>query len=304
MERKDKADIEKAWKVTLKSLRNPKNRQLALEARKLNPTLAKYSIAWGAVVLKDPLARNAMQACGLTEASLKNDSTDVNKVVQYLETFYEDDKTLYRDSTEPVPDWIPADPEVSLKWWGVVRVAATTKAQLTLGNTGPVEGLLGQLIAAREAVESSSDAVADQQNLFSIARQTALKTLESMGVDKPAPLPPPIEPVVEAMETHKAAVMRQYALLTQIASAYGTCTVAAATPSTDGKANPNVKEMEAVLKQLAGIATEEAQVAQAEATGIETSKLGLMAAVEDLKRKAEAKVKGKTGEKTGETAKT
>jgi hypothetical protein len=98
--------------------------------------------------------------------------------------------------------------------------------------------------------------------------------------------------------------MRQYALLTQIASAYGTCTVAAATPSTDGKANPNVKEMEAVLKQLAGIATEEAQVAQVEATGIETSKLGLMAAVEDLKRKAEAKVKGKTGEKTGETAKT
>lgn len=304
MERKDKADIEKAWKVTLKSLRNPKNRQLALEARKLNPTLAKYSIAWGAVVLKDPLARNAMQACGLTEASLKNDSTDVNKVVEYLETFYEDDKSLYRDSTEPVPEWVPADPEVSLKWWGVVRVAATTKAQLVLSNTGPVEGLLGQLIAVREAVETSSDAVADQQNLFSIARQTALKTLESMGVDKPAPLPPPTEPVVEAMETHKAAVMRQYALLTQIASAYGACTMAAATPPTDGKENPNVKEMQAVLKQLAGIASDEAQVAQAEASGIETSKLSLVAAVEDLKRKAETKVKDKTGEKTGETAKT
>ncbi len=301
MERKDKADIEKAWKVTLKSLRNPKNRQLALEARKLNPTLAKYSIAWGAVVLKDPLARNAMQACGLTEASLKNDSTDVNKVVQYLETFYEDDKSLYRDSSEPVPDWIPADPEVSLKWWGVARVAATTKAQITLGNTGPVEGLLGQLMAARETVDGTSDAVADQQNLFSIARQTALKTLESMGVDKPAPLPPPIEPVVEAMENHKAAVLEQYALLTQIASAYGACTVASATPPQGGKDNPNIKEMGAVLKQLAAIATEEAQVAQAEANGVETSKLNLMSAVEDLKRKAEAKVKGQGKKETATT---
>jgi hypothetical protein len=56
-----------------------------------------------------------------------------------------------------------------------------------------------------------------------------------------------------------------------------------------------------VLKQLAAIATEEAQVAQAEANGVETSKLNLMSAVEDLKRKAEAKVKGQGKKETATT---
>lgn len=56
-------DLESAWKITVKALRNPANRKLGLQARRVNPSLAKYSIAWGAVVAKDPLARNAMKAC-------------------------------------------------------------------------------------------------------------------------------------------------------------------------------------------------------------------------------------------------
>ena len=301
LERKDKADIEKAWKVTLKALRNPKNRQLGLEARKLNPSLAKFSIAWGAVVLKDPLARDAMRACGLTEASLKNDNTDVNKVVSYLETFYEDDKSLYRDSSEPVPEWIPADAEVTLKWWSQLRLAAGKTPKLVVENASLVEGLLGQLMTIEEEAERTSEAVEHEKDLF-VALRTVMETaIKSMGVDDPALEPPPIDGIVKAIDAHKAVVIKQYALLTQIAAAYPTCTVKPAEPPRTPGEDTNVKEFGAVLKQLTAYAEQAAKVAQAEAKGVETSKLALESSVEELRQKAAAKSRSvKTPETTPE----
>jgi len=301
LERKDKADIEKAWKVTLKALRNPKNRQLGLEARKLNPSLAKFSIAWGAVVLKDPLARDAMRACGLTEASLKNDNTDVNKVVQYLETFYEDDKSLYRDSSDPVPEWIPADAEVTLKWWSQLRLAAGKTPKLQVGNASLLEGLLGQLMSVEEAAERTSDAVEHEKELF-LALRTAMETaIKSMGVDDAALEPPAIDDIVTAIDAHHAVVVRQFALFTEIAAAYEGCTATPAEPPKKPGEDANVKEFQAVLKQLKAYAESAAKVAQAEAKGVETSKLALQASVEEMRRKAEAKARSlKTPEKTPE----
>lgn len=298
MERADKVQIELAWKVTLKALRNPKNRQLGLEARKLNPSLAKFSIAWGAIVLKDPLARNAMRACGLNEASLKDDNTDVNKVVQYLETFYEDDKSLYRDSDEPVPEWIPADAELTLKWWSQLRLAATKTPKLQVRNAALVEGLLGELLAVEEEAERSSEAVTRQKELFVTLRATMELAIKSMGVGAPALEPPPIDAIIEAVDSHHEVVVRQYALLSQLASAYAGCTAEPITPK-PGKEDPNVKELLAVFKQLQGYAGDAAKVAEAEAKGVETSKLALQASVEELRHKAAAKVKSlKTPEKT------
>ena len=49
---KKKEELEAAWKITQKAFKNPGNRKLGLKARSLNPTLAKYSIAWGAIVKK------------------------------------------------------------------------------------------------------------------------------------------------------------------------------------------------------------------------------------------------------------
>ena len=300
LERKDKVDIEIAWKVTQKALRNPKNRQLGLEARKLNPSLAKFSIAWGAVVLKDPLARDAMRACGLNEASLKNDNADVNKVVQYLETFYEDDKALYRDSTEPVPEWVPKDPEVTLKWWSQLRLAATKTPKLQMKNAGLLEGLLGELMSVEETADQTSDAVTHEKELFVALRAVMDTAMTTMGVNDPVLEPPSLDDIVLAIDAHHAAVVKQYALLTQIALAYKACVVE---PLTSGKTppdkDPNVKELQAVLKQLQAYADGAAKVAEAEAKGVVTSKLALQTSVDELRRKAAAKAQSlKVPEKT------
>ena len=271
-------------------MRNPKNRQLGLEARKLNPSLAKFSIAWGAVVLKDPLARDAMRSCGLTEASLKNDNTDVNKVVQYLETFYEDDKSLYRDSKEKVPDWVPADAEVTLKW-SKLRLAIVTP-KLQLQNAGMLEGLLGQLMTIEEESDKTSDAVTHEKELFMLLRTSMENAIKAMGVGDVALEPPPLDGIVAAINAHHEVVVRQFALLTQIADGYGGCTIASAEPGkTLERGDANAKELQAVLNQLKAHAAEAAKVAEMEAQGVETSKLALQSSVEDMRRKAAAKAK-------------
>ena len=65
-----KAQLRKAWKTTKEAMENPGNRKLGLIARKMNPTLAKYTIAYGAVVEKSPIAIAAMSRCGLDRETL------------------------------------------------------------------------------------------------------------------------------------------------------------------------------------------------------------------------------------------
>lgn len=139
-------ELEAAWKLTARSLANPSNRKLALRARQLNPSLAKYSIAWGAVELKDPLARNAMRACGLTEAVLENRNANVDKVVEYLETFYDEDDKLYRQ-VEDVGKWVPTDVSLTLRYWVRLKTAAVKEVKLANPETGVIDGLLSQLSA-------------------------------------------------------------------------------------------------------------------------------------------------------------
>jgi len=141
---KKKEELEYAWKITQKAFKNPGNRKLGLKARSLNPTLAKYSIAWGAVVKQDPLARNALAACQLTEAALADETANVDKVVDYLERFYEDDDRLYREIEEQA-DWMPKEIELNVRSWAKVKQLAIKNAKLKNPDTGNIDGLLAQL---------------------------------------------------------------------------------------------------------------------------------------------------------------
>jgi hypothetical protein len=137
-------ELEYAWKITKRSLNNPSNRKLGLQARALNPTLAKYSIAWGAVSQKDPLARNALVACDLTEAVLDSPTANVDKVVEYLETFYEEDDKLYRELVDAA-DWVPAELTLTLRCWVQLKTAAVKSIKLGNPDTGVIDGYLVQL---------------------------------------------------------------------------------------------------------------------------------------------------------------
>lgn len=137
-------ELEYAWKITKRALNNPSNRKLGLQARALNPTLAKYSIAWGAVSQKDPLARNALTACDLTEAVLDSPNANVDKVVEYLETFYEEDDKLYRE-LEEAAEWVPAEMTLTLRCWSQLKTKAVKSVKLGNPDTGVIDGYLVQL---------------------------------------------------------------------------------------------------------------------------------------------------------------
>jgi hypothetical protein len=170
---KSREDLEKAWNTTVLALRNPGNRKLGLEARALNGSLAKYAIAWGAVTLKDPLARNAMKACDLNEASLNDENANVDKVVAYLESFYEDDASLYRELDE-TPAWVPGDLNLGLKSWARLKRQAVDRSQLRAPETGKLDGWLA-LYEARSADQAPAEAAAKARKAWADAVAAALK---------------------------------------------------------------------------------------------------------------------------------
>ena len=62
--------LHRAWEKTKKSLENPQNRKLALIAREMNPTLAKYTIAYGALIEGNATAMTALNRIGLDRETL------------------------------------------------------------------------------------------------------------------------------------------------------------------------------------------------------------------------------------------
>jgi hypothetical protein len=112
-----KSEVSKAWAVTRQSLADPKNRRLAAQVRALNPTMAKYVIAYGAVEERDPIARAACAACNLSAAVLNHPDAGVEEVQQYLEVFYAEDNVILQADQSVKIDWIPDPVTLELKVW-------------------------------------------------------------------------------------------------------------------------------------------------------------------------------------------
>jgi hypothetical protein len=105
--------IRKAWAMTKQVLANPSNRRLALQVRKFNPTLAKYTIAYGAMIESDPIAISMCDACGIDNDALKNEGSNAQKVKDFLELkFKDDDKVSFK--YEDPPTWVDKLPDAQL----------------------------------------------------------------------------------------------------------------------------------------------------------------------------------------------
>lgn len=142
-----KGVLKSAWNATKAALEQPNNRKLGLIARRQNPTLAKYGIAYGAVIEKDSIAISAMNKCGLDRETLSQKSSGVGEVKKYLETLYPDDLTVLGEFTPP--GWaksLPA-PALTVKSWMLAYKSAKTGGHLGTPNPPEIVGLLKQVEA-------------------------------------------------------------------------------------------------------------------------------------------------------------
>ncbi|HUO97504.1 MAG TPA: hypothetical protein VMU01_02485 [Rhizomicrobium sp.] len=192
-----------AWQTTKDALDNPGNRKLALIARRLNPTLAKYTIAYGAVVKKDVVAITAMNRCGLTRETLAAKDANIAQVKKYLEETYPDDGKAI-GSYEGATDWKKELPKAALdvtNWslaWSVCKKQAP---ELSSANPRPVVAQL-KLIGQIEARLRGKPTEADYDALG--------KALDALGTAIAALLPG---------KADVGAVLKAYADLAQVRAA-------------------------------------------------------------------------------------
>ena len=144
--------LEVAWSDYKNALSRPENRKMGLVALKNNPTLAKYAVAWGAVIKKDPLVSDFMGSCGLGVDALRDPDANLDKVVEYLETRMPDDNVVTgRSIDEPAATWAPAALELTAKSWITVKSLAEARGALEPQDTLTLEAALQRYEAASPA---------------------------------------------------------------------------------------------------------------------------------------------------------
>jgi hypothetical protein len=155
-----KQALKKAWVETKKALdpQNKNNRKMRLLVREINPTLAKYTIAYGAVIEEDPIAVTAMSRCGLDRETLVRTGDKVKDVKKYLEGLYPEDGSVYVTMDIQSASGLQAPkPVLTTKTWTVTYGVWSGKGGLKsrnppeiVGNLGVVDALLVRIAQAPE----------------------------------------------------------------------------------------------------------------------------------------------------------
>lgn len=161
----DEKRLKDAWKLTKSALDDPSNRKMGLRARRLNPTLAKYTVAYGAEIERDPIALSMCQACGLSRETVAK--ADAKKIKAYLVLRFNEDGEVI-NAYDDTADWQADLPEATLTPDCVMRTFAVIgeandrglfrgKAS---GAFNPPSGLVALVRAV--AADLATDATAEQ----------------------------------------------------------------------------------------------------------------------------------------------
>lgn len=141
-----KGKLEKAWYDYKKAISNPYDRIMMHKALRENPTLAKYSVAYGALEEKDPVAVKVMNSLGINDEALEDKNAKAGDIVEFLETLYPDDPTLIRALPQK-KDWHPKEAlAFTVKSW-LAHLDAAKKNGMVDGSNmgkavaGPLTGL-------------------------------------------------------------------------------------------------------------------------------------------------------------------
>jgi hypothetical protein len=183
-------DLEMAWRFYAIALERPESRRDGLEAVKKNATLAKYAVAWGAVIKKDGLVTDFLQACNLNADSLRDPKANVHKVVSYLEARMPDDNIIVgRMVPGSSVSWAPEKIELTSVSWITAKARGEAKAGLNPYDTRDIEnGLteLGQKFDGwKKAAETKPASTLDQSDLDA-CKQLLEGIRKGMGLYGPA----------------------------------------------------------------------------------------------------------------------
>jgi hypothetical protein len=187
--------MEQGWRLFQTALKNPANRKAARRAIEGNPTLAKYSLAWGAIEGGDVFAKSAMKKCGLTPRVLETEGANVSEVQRFLETMFDEDLVILR-AVPQTKEWYPAKkPALTFISWTQFLGAATTKAKppLAKGSGGAVSEAFVNFNAAEQAFKAATKqfekASEQMQKLVDaeIAKSTPKKGTDGSKVKVDAP---------------------------------------------------------------------------------------------------------------------
>ena len=169
-----------AWKIYEQARAVPTDRWLARKATRENPTLAKYAMAYAALEMNDAIAAEGMRRCGLNQQVLANPTTNVAKVVTYLETKYADDPVLLR-AVPSGREWHPGQIELTAPSWMAFHAAALAKAELDRG--GDVSGISAAMGRLDTAEADFAEALQD-------VRTRAAKTTKAEHAETPVVIDP------------------------------------------------------------------------------------------------------------------
>ncbi len=146
------AAVVAGWNAYKEARANPKNRKNARKALRLNSTLAKCCIAYGASIMNDTAAKQAIKATGLSIAALQDDKDICKRLVSYLENELNDDPVVLMVDYQKGTKWMPGTPELNLMIWTSFKAACHKTAQPALSEaslqTPGIDRLLSLLMAS------------------------------------------------------------------------------------------------------------------------------------------------------------
>lgn len=175
----DQNTVRSAWKQTLKALKNPGMIRLNLYVRSLNPSLAKYTLVYGAKEANDPFAINALNELGITDDLLEQESAKADVVLKYLQARFSDDREVMFH-IPPKSNWVKKVGAVnfsSSRWALIISLAKQHHPDVN-AEQDEITGLLEECqTLKKEYIQSAPDAV-DQitADKFSKQMESTLKS--------------------------------------------------------------------------------------------------------------------------------
>lgn len=146
--------IDQGWKAYKTAIASKGDRKAARKALRLNSTLAKCCIAYGATIMGDTAAQVAIRKTGLTIAALKDDKDICVKLVSYLELQLNEDPQVLKVVYTTSKEWHPGPPRFDGESWVSFKAAAYKSATPKLAkpslNTEAADRIFARLLTLKD----------------------------------------------------------------------------------------------------------------------------------------------------------